>query len=169
MSSRFLLVLLLALGLAGCARPLTTIVLVRHADVDAAGQDPPLNAAGQQRAQDLAAALDDAGLTAIYTSDLQRTQQTAAPAAARESLSPLVFAVNNGPAQQAADIAAHIRENFSGRTVLVVGHSNTVPLVIEALGFSPASPIAADEFDRMFIVRRLKDDPVTLIEVRYGQ
>src|ERR1700694_910208 len=58
------------------------LVLVRHADKAAEpADDPPLTAAGAKRAQDLAAALRTAGVTAIITTQLRRTRETAQPLA----------------------------------------------------------------------------------------
>lgn len=50
--------------LVGC--PPTTVVALRHADVDASAGDPDLNIAGQQRAEVLRRLPTDAGVDAIY-------------------------------------------------------------------------------------------------------
>src|SRR6266850_4918337 len=63
----------------------TTILLVRHAEKDTKvlGSDPPLNAAGILRAQELARVLADARIDAIYVTPYQRNRQTALPLATR--------------------------------------------------------------------------------------
>jgi broad specificity phosphatase PhoE len=74
-------------------RPSTTVLFVRHADIDmamSADDNTPLNARGRQRAELLADFLQDidvvAGVNAIYASDKRRTQETAAPLAKRLNL-----------------------------------------------------------------------------------
>ena len=57
---------------------------------------------------------------------------------------------------------------FTGRTALYVGHSNTVPAVIQALGITPAPPVADTEYNHFFIVTRVGTGPAKLIRVRYG-
>src|SRR5947209_13815084 len=64
-----------------------TVVLVRHADT-ASLPDRPLSAAGLKRAQDLATALRNAGVTAIITTQLRRTRETAQPLATALGLVP---------------------------------------------------------------------------------
>jgi broad specificity phosphatase PhoE len=161
------------LMLPGCIRSSTTVVLVRHAErAGNAGNDPPLTGAGQQRAQALAAAMAGSGVAAIYVSQFQRTQQTAAPTAAAAGLTPVV--VNTGPTtqQHAADVAARARSH-AGQVVLVVGHSDTIPEIIAALGvpaaFVPPSPIPDGEFDNFFVVTlRADNGAARIVHVRYG-
>ena len=116
------------------ATPAPLVLVVRHAEKAAVpGDDPPLSAAGEARARDLAAALADAGVTAIVTTQWRRTGLTAAPLAAARRLTPTVVPTA-GP-----DVAAHARAVAAaarrvGGTVLVVGHSNTVGAIVAALG-----------------------------------
>ena len=72
--------------------------------------------------------LADAGVDAIFVTEYQRTQQTAAPLAARDHLKPVVI-----PANETGALIKTIRELKSG-VVVVVGHSNTVPAIIAGLG-----------------------------------
>ena len=102
------------------------VVLVRHAEPATGGTDPGLSQGGARRATRLAKMLADAGITDIFTSDLRRTRETAQPLASLSSITPVVIASN--PAAAAAQIRA------AGKRVLVVGHTNTVPLIIKALG-----------------------------------
>src|SRR5215471_7959478 len=84
------------------------LVLVRHADKAAQpADDPPLTTAGMKRAQDLATTLQDAGVTAIITTQLRRTRETAQPLATALGLTPEVLKVgeralvaNPAPGQQ---------------------------------------------------------------------
>ena len=81
----------LALGLlaAPCLTDAQHVVfLVRHAEQASGSDDPPLTEAGQRRARALVTVLKDAGLTAIYVSELQRTMQTAEPLAQAFQIEP---------------------------------------------------------------------------------
>jgi len=143
--------------------PPTTLVVVRHADRD--GQLDALTAAGTARAQELAHVGTKVGLAAIYRSDTNRASDTAAPLAMATGLTPVVYSAN--------DVAALVTSIFAdhrGEKVLVVGHSNTVPDIIEAAG-GPAFPdIDGGEFDNLFVltVCRCGWRRVTLLNLQYG-
>ena len=132
------------------------MILVRHADVDAHGSDPALNPAGAARAQELVHVLGDAGIAAILITALRRTQRTAAPLAAALGIDPAVT-------DSVDEAVASIRSAPSGTAVLVVGHTNTVPEIIAALGGPSDVTIDADEFDRLFVLSRRH-----LTRLRYG-
>jgi len=124
----------------------STVVLVRHAEPQPGGTNPGLTTTGRKRAELLGVMFQDAGLTAVFTSEMRRTQETAQPLAARLSLVPTVLL--------GLDIAAHRTRILAvpSGVALVVGHTNTVPPLIAALGARNTVQIAANEFDRMFIV-----------------
>src|SRR5262249_6441238 len=122
-----------------------TVILVRHAEVTDAASDPSLSSQGQSRAELLASMLPDAHLDAIYVTEYRRTQQTAQPAAGRFHLRP--ERVDSG---NIAALADAIRRHTSG-TVLVIGHTNTVPAIVSMLG-GPSVRIRETEFDNLFIV-----------------
>jgi phosphohistidine phosphatase SixA len=131
------------------------VFLVRHAErADAgmaaakiAGADPELSEAGKARATALAALLKDAKITAIFTTEYKRTRDTAQPLAAAAGIA--ATAVDS---KDAAGLIARVQA--SAGNVLVVGHSNTVPDVIKALGVSEPVAIADDQFDNLFVVIR---------------
>jgi len=139
----------------------STIVLVRHAEPLAGGSDPGLTALGKRRAELLSFMYQNAGVTAIFTSDLRRTKETAQPLAARLSLTPQEL--------EGLNISAHRNRVLAGPSgvVIVVGHTNTVPELIHALGVEPTVQIAANEFDRMFIVSLTGQDAANLLAIRY--
>lgn len=151
--SRFALTAALLLVSAGTAAAQQAIFLVRHAErADAAtggnammANDPPLSEAGRARAESLATMLKDAGVTAIFTTQYQRTRQTAEPLA--KALGLTVTVVN---AKELATLPARIKAEKGN--VLVVGHSNTVPESLTALGIANPPSIAETEFDNLFIV-----------------
>jgi broad specificity phosphatase PhoE len=157
----------------------TVVILVRHAEREdastAAGgmggsQDPGLNAAGQARARALVDVVRDAGLVAIYHTQYRRTRDTAAPAAAALHIQTTEIGPKPGEAASAhaAAVAADILAHHEGGTILVVGHSNTVPLIAAALGVKDPPAIAETEYDRVYTVVKKGDQPGRLILTRYG-
>lgn len=143
---------------------MTTVILVRHAEkapgAPAMNDDPPLTPEGEARAKKLAVMLAKSGITAIYTTPFTRTRNTAAPLATALKLTPIE--VKTGPTF-AADMAAKLRAEPAGSTVLVVGHSNSTPNVMKALGIANPPVIDdATEFDNVFIVT-LSEEPKLLV------
>lgn len=143
-----------------------TVILVRHAEkADVPSGDPPLSATGQQRAEALAVALRGARITAVFTTDFQRTRQTAAPLARQAGLEPVVLAVSRGGlAQHVAELVSRLRGRQEDLFV-VVGHSNTVPAVVRALGAN-ADDMAECEYSRFTTV--LPGPPARTVVSRYG-
>lgn len=123
-----------------------TIFLVRHADKIDDAPDALLNEEGHRRAECLAKMLADVDIQQIYTSDLQRTQQTAGPLAKQRRLKPLVI-----PLSKPDDLIEAIKFGTAAH-VLVVWHGGTLPRVLRALGAPEVSPIAEAEYDRFFIL-----------------
>ncbi len=148
------------------AAQVTTVILVRHAEKAAApADDPPLTPEGEARAKKLARMLAGSGITAIYTTPLARTRGTVAPIATALKITPVE--VKTGPTY-ADEMAALIREKNAGGTVLVVGHSNTTPNVMKALGVANAPKIEDPEFDNLFIVTIVEGHEPTMIALKYG-
>ena len=124
----------------------STIFVVRHAEkAQGAGDDPDLSEAGRARAESLATLLKDAAISAIYSSEVKRTQQTASPLAKALQLEPTIIPAKDRPALIAKLLGA------SGN-VLVVGHSNTIPEIIKALGVTDPVAIADNDYDNLFVV-----------------
>lgn len=147
----------------------TTVILVRHAEkADVPGNDPPLSAAGERRSLALVDALRDAGVQAVVTTQLQRTRRTAAPLARLLGLEPEVVAVAGDAATHARQVAEHVLSRHAGRTVLVVGHSNTVPAIVAALGAPAMEPIDERVYDDFVVVLKPAAGPAHRVHVRYG-
>lgn len=172
---RVLLHCMLLLGTLACAPRLgaqepqaapVTVVLVRHAEKLDDSDDPPLNAAGEQRAQSLVHVLEHAGVTAILSTRFRRTRDTAAPLAARTGLDVQVVETAGGAAAHAAAFAARLRGMPPGSVVLVVGHSNTVPAIIAALGGPDVGRIEDEEYSNVFVLQ-LDAAGTRLIRGRY--
>ena len=161
-----LLAVLLAAPTA-LAQPATTVILVRHAEKAAApADDPPLTPAGEARARALLEVARDAGVSAVVTTQFARTRATAQPVVAEMKLSPEV--VDARSATHALDVASAVRKH-PGTTVLVVGHSNTVGKIIEALGAKPPPPICDQDYDDLYIVTIPASGEPRLIHARYGE
>lgn len=152
-------------------RSATTVVVVRHAEKATDDpRDPSLNSAGELRARALAAALGDAGVTALYATQYKRTRDTAEPLARRLKLPVVERPVVSGDADAyARELAQEILSKHRGGTVAVVGHSNTVPSIVEAMSGRKVAPITDSEYDHMFIVVIPQRGPARLFKVRYGE
>jgi len=123
------------------------VYIVRHAERADDESTSPLSAEGHARAARLAGMLRDAGITAIFVSEYQRTAQTVAPLASRLGITPTAV-----PADDPAALLHKIRRTGPKARVLVAGHSDTVPALLTALGCKPPVTIAKAEYDNLFVV-----------------
>ena len=156
---------LIAILLAPCgAAAQATVFVVRHAERADAGTNPPpgadpdLSAAGRTRAESLAAMLKDARIDRIFITEFKRTRQTAEPLAKLLGIEPTVITQKEGQA-----LAERLKS--AAGSVLVVGHSNTVPEVIKALGVAETVSVAETEFDNLFII--VSGSTPSLLRLRY--
>jgi broad specificity phosphatase PhoE len=162
-----LLVGIAALLLLGCATPAhaqSAVFVIRHAERLDESQDSPLSDAGYRRAQALASFLKDAGITAVYVSDLQRTIKTAEPLA--RALGVELRKVPQYDGKDMEKLAAELRGQRAADRVLVVGHSNTMPALVKALGVSDEVNVRRDEYDLLLIVVS-QPGPPALLRLRY--
>jgi broad specificity phosphatase PhoE len=141
-----------------------TILIIRHAEAAGdthKGGDPVLSADGKARAVELARVLTDTPLSSVYSTRYQRNRQTVAPLPRRAGEKPNVI----------DDVAATVRALQAepwGATVLVVGHSNTVPDLIRGLtgqALPDGEPIV---YDRMWIVTMTQGGATSLLRLHYG-
>ena len=128
------------------AQSVRTIFFVRHADKVSDEADAALSDAGRRRAACLAKTLSDSNIQQIYVSDLQRTQQTAAPLAEQLHLKPVAI-----PLAKVDELIAAIRTDKAAN-ILVVWHDLTLPRILRALGAPEITPIGHTEYDRFFIL-----------------
>ena len=168
MMNRLLIAAALSLLTAGSALA-QTVILVRHAEKVDASADPVLSEAGQRRAVDLAVALSGSDLTHVFTSPLQRTRLTARPAAEAHAINPEVISFEGGTEAHVRRVAARIRSRPAAAVVLVVGHSNTVPLIAGALGETGPSEMADCEYDRLTVIPVEDDGDSPAVITRYGE
>ena len=127
----------MATGDAGPAAAPLDFIVVRHAEKVGEGRDPDLSAAGQARVRALAAQLRDVPLVAAWTSAYARTRQTGQAVAQAHGVALREY----DAAMPAVELAAMLRREHSHGTVLVVGHSNTVPDIVAALCACAVAPI----------------------------
>ncbi|WP_422058221.1 SixA phosphatase family protein [Sphingomonas sp.] len=145
-----LLALACSLALPAVAGEPTTYV-VRHFDTPRGEKDPDLLPQGAARAQALAQWFRGKRLCAILVTQYQRTRQTAAPTAAGRSIAIQSY--------DAADTAGAVaRAKASACPVLIVGHSNTVPDIVEQLGGARPDDLSHADFGDVWTVADGKTD-----------
>jgi len=144
------------------------VFIVRHAEkANATDQDPSLSDAGRARAAALATALRDAGVTDVFVTQRKRTHETAAVLTEARQLTAHVVPFGASTPDHAAAVAAAVRQS-AGDAVLVVGHSNTVTLIVAALG-GPRLPELCDaEYANLFIVRLPARGAPTFVRAHFG-
>ncbi len=147
---------------AATASAQEAVFVVRHAERLDDSSDSPLSAEGHARASRLAAQLRDARITAIFVTQFARTADTAKPLAER-----LGLPMQQMPAAQTPDLIARLRALGPHARVLVVGHSDTVPRILVALGLTEPGTIALDEYDNLFIVLPRAKAAPTVLRLRY--
>ena len=163
--------LMLALGAVGCAgapQGSTVVIVVRHADKDTIPKDdPPLTANGVVRAQALAKALEHARVQVVITTQLIRSQQTGRPFADKAGLTMITVRRGTDIAQHAAAVAAEVRQHL-GKTVLVIGHGETVGPIIAALGGPRIAEVCAGEYSNLYTLTLDGNRAPRFIQSTYG-
>ena len=132
----------------------TRYYLIRHAEKDrtnTTNKNPNLNSEGLLRAEKWAKYFEKIELDAVYSTDYNRTQQTAAPSAKSKGL--IVQSYN--PSKMYDSI---FKKNTKGKTVLVVGHSNTTPVFANTiLGQKKYKNMADNDNASLYIVTVFND------------
>ncbi len=107
----------------------STFYFIRHAEKDRSdktNRNPELTEAGHARAQKWSEVLKNVEFDMVYSTDYNRTQQTASPSAKKNNVTVTSYDPRN------IDGKTFIDDN-SGKTVLVVGHSNTTPAFVNVV------------------------------------
>lgn len=167
--------MLLASAAEAIAAGPQVVFMVRHAEravaapagataaekpMTAASDDPPLSIPGHERAVRLAAILRSADVRHVFTTEYLRTRQTAVPTADARHLEIVAI-----PAKDPDALLTKIRQATGN--VLVVGHSNTIPDLLKALGIKDDITIAEAEYDNLFVVIRSEAGEPSLVRLRY--
>mgnify|MGYP001828729931 FL=1 len=143
----------------------STVYLVRHSErATDHPTDPTLSVAGTARSALLARMLQDVELASILSTDYRRTRLTAAPVAEAHGLTVESY----DPRGEGLEGLLERLHSTPGHH-LVVGHSNTTPAVVEALGGDPVSPIDEGEYDRLYIVVLDGGEAVSSTLIRFGE
>ncbi len=163
---RLTLCLLLACALGAAAAPAAlaqqVVFLVRHTERQDNSTDSPLSAAGRARAAKLADLLRDAGITTIYVTQFQRTADTARPLAERVKLQ-----MQPMTAADTGAIVARVRAAGPTARVLVVGHGDTLPVILKELEYPEPVTLGNDDFDNLFVLVPRGTQPPVGIRLRY--
>jgi phosphohistidine phosphatase SixA len=127
------------------------IVLLRHAD-PLPNPDDGLSPDGITRAKLLATMLANSGVTQAYCSDALRTAQTLKPLKSKLGATLTITEVDGSAEEHSEAIAQAVEALPAETTVVVVSHSDTVPMIIEKLGGGAVAPIGPKQFDKLFIL-----------------
>lgn len=146
-----------------------TVVVVRHGEKAPGTGDVPLSDAGRARAAALAATLKDAQVTAVFATPTDRTRSTALPVAQQAGVTTVEIPLTGGVEAHAQRVAeAVFAASGRGGTIVVVGHSNTVPAIVRALG-GPAHPELCEAiYDQLFVLTVPTTGPRTLVRGTFG-
>jgi broad specificity phosphatase PhoE len=145
------------------------VILVRHAEKEAEpGNDPPLTATGAARAAALANVVASAGIEAIIVTPFRRTRDTAAPVALARALAAIEVPVGRDVASHVAAVADSVRARPAGAAVLVVGHSNTVPAIVTALGGPRLPDLCDNQYAVLYVLAVPANGPARLVTASYG-
>jgi broad specificity phosphatase PhoE len=143
---------------------ITTLILVRHAEkAGSAFKDPPLTPAGTARAQELAYILKHVQLDAIFSTPFERTKLTVKPTAEEKRMNVMLYEPNDEV------FLEKVLEEFSGKTVLIVGHSNTIPrLANDLAGRTEFDDLADPVYDNLFIASVPEKGNAVVLRIRFG-
>ena len=138
------------------------IYVVRHAERADDSADAELSSEGVRRSNTLSALLAGAGVSRIFTSERKRTIQTAAPLARALHLDSAIVNASDEDA-----LIQRVRGSHPSDRVLIVGHSNTVPSILEKLGVKERIAIPDAEFDNLFMVVPRAGEAPVLVRLKY--
>jgi phosphohistidine phosphatase SixA len=151
------------------------VVVVRHAERGTDDlADPTLTPAGLRRAEALAVAVEHLGVNSIITTHLKRTQLTAQPTALKSGAKVTVVTPKRGDTPgHIADVVAAVEAVWREQkgAVLVVGHSNTVPLIVKALSGVSVPNMCESQHADFYLVALPSSEktPARLLHTRYGE
>ncbi|MFZ1331289.1 MAG: phosphoglycerate mutase family protein [Flavobacteriales bacterium] len=142
----------------------TIVYVVRHAEkADASDPDTPLSNAGIVRAEALARKLANENVSRIYATTLQRTQQTVSPLAKAIGVTIVPLEPHD-----IGELVRRIKTDDKGTVIVVAGHSNTVPGIVQALNGTVVDPIEESQFDRLYKVVLSADGTSRVDLLHYG-
>lgn len=143
-----------------------TFYIVRHAEKDT-GSNPAISQTGRQRAGDLYRALKNKKIDLILVSQYRRTGMTADSLRIYRHIDTLHYLAD----ATATDLFKKINTlPASVKTILVIGHSNTLPVIIKMAGVKDFAlkEIPDEEYDNLFVVKQ-KKNKVIFRKEKYGR
>jgi broad specificity phosphatase PhoE len=148
------------------ARPVTTVILVRHAEkkIEPNNQDPDLAPEGVERANEIARVFGNAGINSIFATQYKRTQQTVKPLSDRIGVLVTVL-----EAKQPEELVKRIQTDLRGQTIFIAGHNNTVPAIASQLSGETFPVIPESEYDNLFIVTIYRFGKAKVVRLKYGK
>jgi broad specificity phosphatase PhoE len=148
------------------SRPVTTVILVRHAEkkLEPMNQDPDLTPEGFARAQEIAREFGGAGINAIFATQYKRTQQTVKPLSDSTGV-PVTLLQST----QTDELVQRIQTSLRGQTIFIAGHNNTVPAIASALSGESFPTIPENEYDNLFIVTIYRFGKAKVLKLKYGK
>ena len=142
----------------------TFIFLVRHAE-KGYGSDPTLTFQGVKRAQLLAHIFKELPLDAVFATEYKRTQETAQPAAREKGLEVELY-----EGDELTTFALRLRRKYRGQSVLVVGHSNTTPdLVNRLVADGVLERIDERDYSNFYIVAINEEGEKEVLQLKFGE
>lgn len=149
------------------AQSKTTVYIVRHGEKDLSDPkdpNPKLDAAGQQRAQDLAKTLRKEKFDAVFSTNYIRTRNTVSPLADKQGLDIQLY-----DASTPEVLVKKVRDLYESKKIIIAGHSNTVLELVEAFGAErPVKELTEEDYDLLFKLE-ISSDGVELKTSRYGK
>jgi phosphohistidine phosphatase SixA len=133
-----------------------SIYLVRHAEKLDNSTDPNLSECGNQRAQQLSKMLSKTNISAIYSTKYQRTMQTAEPMSTLKHLK-----IENYDPNDLEGFYLQLKQKK--RSALIVGHSNTTPVLTSFLTQQKIAPLTEEDYQYLYQVQFINDQPFLTI------
>ena len=148
------------------SRPVTTVILVRHAEkkIEPENPDPDLTPEGFERAQEIARVFGDSGINVIYATQYKRTQQTVKPLADRTGVTVSLL-----DSKQTDELVSRIQTTHRGQTVFIAGHNNSVPAIVSMLSGETYPLIPESEYDNLYVVTIYRFGKAKVLKLKYGK
>ncbi len=128
MKTLFSLLLVVGCHFSQAQKSMTTFILFRHAEKEMEGsKDPDLSQSGKSRSEVLVKLLDKVKVDAIYSTNFKRTYNTVAPLAKAHAIT-----ISNYEGMKMEEVDGMFAQ-FNGGTIVISGHSNTIPMMVNYL------------------------------------
>ena len=142
------------------AQEVTTYYLIRHAEKDRSDKtnsNPELTDLGHQRALRWSSVFENVTFDVVYSTNYLRTIATAKPTASAKGLEIQFY----NPREL---YSKDFQQETLGKTVLVVGHSNTTPQFVNAiLGIDRYTDIQDNNNANLYIVTGIKEETTSVL------